>query len=285
MSTTAAPAFAAAAIGFIGTGTISVAMVEGIATCATPPKSIIVSPRNAANAAALAAKFPALVTVAADNQGVVDASDWVFLAVRPQVTDAVVAPLRFRKEQTLVTVIASKTNAQLAAASGDQSIDAATIVRAVPLPPVATHSGVTAMSPPHADVEAFFNALGRAVAFADEQALTEAMPVACQMGPFFQWMSTVVGWLKVQGVDDAAAAAYTAGTFKSIADEAVAAVGVDGSGGQAAIDALVASQTPGGLNECAIQDLTRDAAFTAVDASLTSTLQRLTGKVALTKKE
>jgi glutamyl-tRNA reductase len=50
-------------IGFLGLGTINNACATGLLTCAEPPTAVTVSPRNAAKAAALAAKFPELVTV------------------------------------------------------------------------------------------------------------------------------------------------------------------------------------------------------------------------------
>jgi len=50
-------------IGFLGLGTINNACATGLLTCKEPPTAVTVSPRNAAKAAALAAKFPELVTV------------------------------------------------------------------------------------------------------------------------------------------------------------------------------------------------------------------------------
>ena len=53
-------------LGFVGTGHITVAMVEGLCAAPLPVERIVVSPRNAANAARLARRF-ANVTVARDN--------------------------------------------------------------------------------------------------------------------------------------------------------------------------------------------------------------------------
>ncbi len=96
-------------LGFIGTGEIAVAMVTGFCTAEPRPERITVSPRNAdkaaALAAALAAAFPE-VEVAADNQAVVEASDWLVLAVLPLVAEEVLASLRFRPDQKVVSVLA-----------------------------------------------------------------------------------------------------------------------------------------------------------------------------------
>ena len=88
-------------LGFIGTGAIAAAMVEGLA-----PDRILLSPRGASVAADLAARF-AGVTIAASNQAVVDGSDLVVLSVRPQVAEAVIRALRFRPGQKVLSLIAA----------------------------------------------------------------------------------------------------------------------------------------------------------------------------------
>ncbi len=65
-------------VGFIGTGEITTAMVRGLAGCG---HQILVSPRNAKRAAALAAEVPE-VTVA-PNDRIVAGSDIVFRVRRP----------------------------------------------------------------------------------------------------------------------------------------------------------------------------------------------------------
>lgn len=72
------------AIGFVGTGTIAEAMVESRLAEPAHSFNIHVSPRNAEFAARLAAKFDTLIA-AADNQAVVDQSDIVIPAIRPQI--------------------------------------------------------------------------------------------------------------------------------------------------------------------------------------------------------
>ena len=67
--------------GFVGVGTINSAVVKGLCTCDTPPKAVVLSPRNAEKAAALKAAFPDRVTIADSNQAVLDAADWVFLVI------------------------------------------------------------------------------------------------------------------------------------------------------------------------------------------------------------
>ncbi|MBB4188505.1 pyrroline-5-carboxylate reductase [Sinorhizobium terangae] len=71
-------------IGFLGTGTISKAIITGLLADPAFTNPIVVAPRNAEIAANLAATYPQ-VTIAEDNQAVADSTDVVFLAVRPQI--------------------------------------------------------------------------------------------------------------------------------------------------------------------------------------------------------
>lgn len=93
-------------LGFIGTGTITEAIVTGLVSREMPVPEIAVSPRAAKTAESLAA-LSAKVTVAVDNQHVVDAADMLFLAVRPNVAEEVVRTLRFRSSQQVVSLIAT----------------------------------------------------------------------------------------------------------------------------------------------------------------------------------
>lgn len=77
-------------IGFIGTGSIAQAVIRGLYTCAQPPDEIWVSPRNPNRAQHLAATY-ARVTVAESNQAVVNHCNWVFITVKPDIADAVLA--------------------------------------------------------------------------------------------------------------------------------------------------------------------------------------------------
>ena len=98
--------------GFIGTGTITEAIVTGMLAGEGPAPEIIVSPRSAATAARLAA-LSSTVLVARDNQHVVDAAEMVFLAVRPNVAEDVVRALRFRAGQRIVSLVATLDHATL----------------------------------------------------------------------------------------------------------------------------------------------------------------------------
>ena len=81
-------------IGFIGTGTISGAVIEGLQSLPDAPE-IIVSPRSEGASLALAARFKR-VTRAASNAEVAKA-DMVFLGMRPMHLDDAIAGHRVRR--------------------------------------------------------------------------------------------------------------------------------------------------------------------------------------------
>ena len=96
-------------IGFIGTGHIAAPMARLLAR---EGHKVVVSERNAQVAADLAAS--GLGITVASNQAVVDASEVVFLCLRPAVWADVVAPLTFQSDQKIVSVMAGVPLAELA---------------------------------------------------------------------------------------------------------------------------------------------------------------------------
>ena len=132
---------AALRCGFVGTGTMSAAMVRGLCTANPPVASVAVSPRNAEKAAALAREFPGRVTVAADNQDVVERSDVVFIGVLGPVVEETVRGLRFEAgRHTVISLVAAAKLDSLREWCAPLAPEA--VIRAIPLPPVAKHAHI-----------------------------------------------------------------------------------------------------------------------------------------------
>ena len=150
--------------GFVGTGAITRAMVEGLSTVDDPPE-IVVSPRGAATSAALAARF-GNVRVAPGNQAVVDAAPCVVLAPRPGDASAVLDDLVLAPEHVVVSVVAGLSYDDLRAAAAP----ARGVARAIPLPSVAGRRGLVPVFPPEPEAVELFGRLGEVVALADDHA-------------------------------------------------------------------------------------------------------------------
>lgn len=95
-------------IGFIGTGHIAAPIAR---LMAAKGHEISVTERNAEVSAALKAELG--VTIA-PPQAVIDASDIVFLCLRPHIAAEVLAPLTFRADQQVVSVMAAVSAEDLA---------------------------------------------------------------------------------------------------------------------------------------------------------------------------
>lgn len=91
------------AVGFIGTGTIAAAVVEGLQSLPDAP-DIIVSPRSEGKSLALAARFPK-VRRAQSNAEVAEA-DIVFLGMRPMHIEDALAGIAFGPGQIIVSLVA-----------------------------------------------------------------------------------------------------------------------------------------------------------------------------------
>jgi pyrroline-5-carboxylate reductase len=90
-------------LGFVGTGAITSAIVTGLGSGVAERHSIRLSPRNAGIAAALAHRFPG-VSIASSNQDVLDNSEVVVLAIRPQIAEKIILELRFRPDHCAISI-------------------------------------------------------------------------------------------------------------------------------------------------------------------------------------
>ena len=252
--------------GVLGVGEIGAAIVTGLCADTENPPLVLLSPRNAEKAAALAARFPS-VTVAPDNQALVDRSAVVVLAVRPGDAPAVLGGLSFRPGQAVISLLAGVTRAELAPLVAP----ARDIARAIPLPPVARRAGITPVYPGTAAARALFGRLGGSADVADVRAF-EAMSAATgTVAAHLRYLAVISDWLSEQGVEREQAARYVRSVFSGLSGD------LDDS--RADLDDLIrAHATPGGLNERFSVLLGQAGLFRTVRQSLQSLYQGLAGR-------
>lgn len=183
-------------LGFVGTGVITDAIITGLVQARPDIGAIHVSPRNAGIAARLAERFP-VVRIAADNQDVLDSSDVVMLAVRPQVAEEVIRPLAFRPDHHVISLIATVQIETLAEWIGGP---VAGLCRAVPLPFVAALAGPTLIFPPDPVAAGLFGPLGKAIETGDIAPFDRLATASALMGTYFGVLETAARWLEVNGV-------------------------------------------------------------------------------------
>lgn len=267
---------APARYGFVGVGTMSSAIVRGLCTLDAPPPSVVLSPRNAEKSAKLAGEFPSLVTVAGSNQEVVDACDVVFIGVLPKQTEEVMRALTFTPKHTVVSLVSTAPMQLIRDCCAP--VPAEQVVRAIPLPPVARHRGACVMTPRHAAITALFDALGTVVPVDDEATMKKMMPVTCLMGQLYAQHRATQQWLEAQGVDGEAAAKWTGAAFHAMTYDSAAA-------GAHTFNELCDEQTPGGLNEQILREMTEAGAYAALNDSLDGALARIEGQPRAQKRK
>jgi pyrroline-5-carboxylate reductase len=201
-----------APIGFIGTGTITEAMVRGLNASALRDRPILLSPRNAETAERLARMFPG-VEVATSNQEVADRSSCLILAVRPQIAEGGLRALKLGDEHRVISLVAGLDHGAVAAWTG-----AGAVCRAIPLPFIAEGRDVTPVFPPDPQALALFNALGRALPVVDLSAFNALAALSALMGSFFGIAQIAADWGARQGLPPEQARHYVGQLFGNLGD-------------------------------------------------------------------
>ena len=251
-------------LGFIGTGKIASSVIEGICTSKISFKKIFISPRNKNIAKTLKNKFKKVI-IAKDNQQIVDKCNWVFLSVTPTVGEKIIKELKFKSNQTIISFISTITLPKLR-----KSIKVkAKIVRAIPLPPISLKKGPVPICPPNKNVKAFFNKIGTTVEIKNENSSINFWSTSGMMAPFYQLLSVMTDWLVKRGVKRSNAQKYITSLFLALSEDAVVNSKRD-------LRYLVKdSQTPKGLNEQGVKELTKARFYKSLEKTLNSIHKRL----------
>lgn len=251
-------------IGFIGTGDISEAVITGILRSELPVERIAVSARSRHISSRLAAAN-ASVQVCEENQQVIDVGcDLVFLAVLPQQAEAVLTPLRFRKDQEVASLIATVPVEKISAWSGATG----RITRAIPLPPVADLRAVTVLSGPSERLEGIFERLGGVIVARTLEELNALSVPTALMGTFFGLQEIVTDWMGEKGVPEAEARSFVSSLFLALAQ-----TGADA--GRTFPELREAHSTPGGLNAQSFEVFSEAGGSQALTKAMDSVMARI----------
>jgi len=251
-------------LGFIGTGTIASSVITGIFKSKISFKRIYISRRNKKKSQKLKKKYKKVLIVES-NQEIVDKCNWVFLSVTPAVGNKIIKKLRFRSSQTVISFISTITLSQL-----KQAIKVkAKIIRAIPLPPISLKKGPVPICPPNKKVKAFFDKVGTTVEIKNEKLSINFWSTSGMMAPFYQLLSAMTDWLVKKGVKRGNAQKYITSLFLALSEDAVVNSKKD-------LKYLVKdSQTPNGLNEQGVKELTKAGFYKSLEKTLNSIHKRL----------
>jgi pyrroline-5-carboxylate reductase len=251
-------------LGFIGTGKIASSVITGICNSNISFKKIIISSRNKVISKKLKKKFKK-VNIAENNQEIVNKCNWVFLSVTPTIGKKIIKDLRFKTNQTIISFISTITLAQLKKAIKVKT----TIVRAIPLPPISLKKGPVPICPPNKKIKDFFNKIGTTVEIKNEKSSINFWSTSGIMASFYELLKVMTDWLVKKGVKRNDAQKYITSLFLALSEDAVA-------NSDKNLKHLVKdSQTPKGLNEQGVKELTRAGFYKSLEKTLNSIHKRL----------
>ena len=251
-------------LGFIGTGKIASSVITGISKSKISFKKIIISPRNRVIAKDLKKKFKKII-IAKNNQEIVDKCDWIFLSVTPTVGEKIIKDLKFKSKHTIISFISTITLTQLKKAIKVK----AKIVRAIPLPPISLKKGPVPICPPNKKVKTFFNKLGTTVEIKNEKSSINFWSTSGMMAPFYEMLRVMSDWLVKKGVKRNNAQKYITSLFLALSEDAVV------NSNKNLKNLVKESQTPKGLNEQGVRELTRAGFYKSLEKTLNSIHKRL----------
>ncbi|MDA0703013.1 MAG: NAD(P)-binding domain-containing protein [Proteobacteria bacterium] len=250
-------------IGIVGAGHLAGYLVQGLMRLEKPP-AIVVSPRNAEKARELAERFG--VSIAEDNQAVIDAADIVILATRPPLGTAAIDGLSFRPEQIAVTIVAGMPLAVFSAAAAP-----ARVHRAIAHAGVSIGASPVFLYPDAPELHEMFSAWGPVEASPDEAAFEVATVFPVFYAALYRIIEEATRWGVAQGLEPAAARDLATVSMKATAAMAEA-------DRERPLPEIIDSlATKGGLTERMIEVLEERGAIEAWSESLDVVLRRVRG--------
>ena len=251
-------------LGFIGTGKIASSVIIGICNSNISFTKILISPRNRLIAKKISKKFKKVI-IAKNNQEIVNSCNWVFLSVTPTVGKKIIEELKFKSNQTIISFISTINLAQLKKAIKVK----AKIVRAIPLPPISLKKGPVPICPPNKKVKFFFDKIGTTIEIKNEKSSINFWATSGVMAPFYELLRVMSDWLVKRGVKRDNAQKYITSLFLALSEDALINSKKD-------LKYLVKdSQTPNGLNEQGVRELTKSGFYKKLEKTLNSIHKRL----------
>ncbi|AEY01338.1 pyrroline-5-carboxylate reductase [Oceanimonas sp. GK1] len=186
-------------LGILGVGHLATYTVTGLRN-GGDQRRIILSPRNAEAASRLAGQCRC--DIAGSNQAVVEGSDIILLAVRPQSLSTLLRGLTFKPGQLVISAMAGVSLQQLRQYSG---LQATTLVRALPPASVEVGAGPVPLFPANAAAETLFGTMGKVIVLESEALFNVALAHGCLHGWSYFLVQQLIDWSMDQGMSKEAA--------------------------------------------------------------------------------
>ena len=135
--------------------------------------------------------------------------------------------------------------------------------------PISLKKGPIPIYPPNKKVKAFFDKVGTTVEVKNENLSINFWTTSGMMAPFYELLRVMTNWLVKRGVKRNNAQKYITSLFLALSEDAVVNSKKD-------LKYLVKeSQTPKGLNEQGVQELTKAGFYRSLEKTLNSIYKRL----------
>ena len=143
------------------------------------------------------------------------------------------------------------------------------IVRAIPLPPISIKKGPVPIYPPNRQVKSFFDKIGSTIEIKNEKLSINFWSTSGMMASYYEMLRVMSNWLLKKGIKKQDAQKYITSLFLALSEDAVVNSNKD-------LKHLVKeSQTPKGLNEQGLKEMTKKNVYKSVVHSLNSIYKRL----------
>lgn len=193
-------------VGILGVGELTEKIVIGLRRSGFSGK-VLLSPRNNDRAQELSRVWAC--EIANNNQGVVDGCDLLFLGVRPNAVEQRAKEVRLKPEQTLVSLVAGMSFAEL-----ERSFPYARHVRAMLSYAAQINQSTVVVSPGGEPHESLLGALGSLTVLEQEEAFELATVAACMNGWFYFFLGDLQQWFTEKGLSHDQAAQLVMGDMQ-----------------------------------------------------------------------
>ncbi len=173
-------------LGYLGFGTIARACAEGLVS---DGHDIVVSERSRANSSELSARFDT-VTVA-NNQGVLDASDVVFVGSTAEQAEAMLSALQFREGQRVISFMVGISPEQVQALVAPATFETLMI----PFPSIASGGSPVLVFPASPTIEALYGGSNTVITMKSESDFNEFLAAQALLSVVAKSLAVGIDWL------------------------------------------------------------------------------------------
>ena len=250
-------------LGFLGTGTITTAVIEGLVKSKTKFEQINISLRSKKNSSKLK-RTSKKIKVFKNNQEIIDRSSIIFISLLPKVAMKEIKKLKFRNSQIIVSFVSTINIKNLKA----NCLPAKTIIKAAPLPMAKDGLSPTIIYPNNNKVKKLFETIGTVVVAKNEQQNNHFWVMSSFMASYVSIIKTLKDYLQKNKIKNNEADKYLNTFLTGMLFEL--------NNNKFDLNKLIKElQTKGGINEELKNRLSKDKAFNLINKNLNRIYLRL----------